>query len=62
MPSDVPAVLAWLARAQASAEPIACRLALQAGDAAGRGVVAAARANPMALGVLVTWVDDVPKA
>jgi PAS domain-containing protein len=62
MPSDVPAVLAWLAGAQASAEPIACRLALQAGDAAGRGVVAAARANPMALGVLVAWVDDVPKA
>lgn len=61
-PSDVPVVLAWLARAQASAEPIACRLALQAGDAAGRGVVAAARANPMAAGVLVAWVDDVPKA
>lgn len=61
-PADVPAVLAWLARAQASAEPIACRLVLQAGDAAGRGVVAAARANPMAPGVLVAWVDDVPKA
>jgi len=28
----------------------------------GRGVVAAARANPMAPGVLVAWVDDVPKA
>jgi len=61
-PSDVPVATAWLAHAQTSAEPIACRLVLQAGDAAGRGVVAAARANPMAPGVLVAWVDDASEA
>ena len=60
--SDVPAVRTWLAHAQASAQSTACRFALQASDTGRRAVVAAARANPMAPGVLVAWVDDVTGA
>jgi nitrogen fixation/metabolism regulation signal transduction histidine kinase len=61
-PSDVPAVRAWLAHAQASPQSTACRFALQESAAGRRAVVAAARANPMASGVLVAWVDDVAEA
>jgi PAS domain-containing protein len=55
--ADVPVVQAWLARAAQSAEPMPLQLQLYAQGAAVRCVCAAARANPMAPGVLVAWVD-----
>jgi hypothetical protein len=55
--ADVPVVQAWLVRAAQSAEPIPWLLQLHAQSAAVRRVCAAARANPMAPGVLVAWVD-----
>lgn len=55
--ADVPVVQAWLARAAQSDEPMSLQLQLYAQGAAVRCVCAAARANPMASGVLVAWVD-----
>lgn len=59
-PHDVPGVQAWLARAGQSAEPVAWPLQLTAQGQAAQGVCAAARANPMAPGLLVAWVDAPP--
>lgn len=57
---DVPRVQAWLARARQSAAPVALGLQLHAQGQVSRSVCAAARANPMAPGVLVAWVDAPP--
>jgi len=56
--ADVPGVQAWLSRAGLSAEPLSLQLKLHAQGQALHGVCAAARANPMAPGVLVAWVDE----
>jgi nitrogen fixation/metabolism regulation signal transduction histidine kinase len=55
--ADVPGVQAWLSRAGQSAEPLSLQLKLHAQGQALHGVCAAARANPMAPGVLVAWLD-----
>ena len=60
-PADMAPVQAWLARARQSDEPLALSFSLQAQGQPLRTVWAAARANPMALGVLVAWVDAAPQ-
>lgn len=55
--NEIPQVQAWLSRARQSDQPVSLALNLHTTGFAARAVCAAARANPMAPGVLVAWVD-----
>ena len=61
--TDVPRVQDWLAQAQQQAEPVSMHLRWHVNGrepgAAVHGVCAAARANPVAPGVLLAWVREV---
>ena len=55
--ADVPRVQAWLTQALARQEAVSLAWTLRVPGREGRGVIAAARANPLAPGVLLAWVD-----
>lgn len=57
---DRPRVQAWLDQAQQSDQPVALGFVLRLPKSPVQPVVAAARANPLAPGVLVSWVDAAP--
>lgn len=56
-PASRPRAQEWLGRAQHSQAPMALGLSLHIQGLPERRVCAAARANPLAPGVLVAWVD-----
>ena len=56
-PLERPRVQAWRKDAQRSAKPISLGFSLQLKDATTRTVWAAACANPLGQGVLMSWVD-----
>lgn len=55
--ADGPRAQAWLARSQKGQLTPSLALVLHAPEREGRAVVAAARANPLAPGVLLAWFD-----
>jgi len=55
--ADVPHFQAWLAQALASQEAMSLAWTLRVPGSEGRAVIAAARANPLAPGMLLAWVD-----
>lgn len=57
VPADRPRAQSWLLQAQRSDQAISMGLTLNSQNPTGRQVCAAARANPLAPGVLVVWVD-----
>lgn len=56
-PMDRPRVQAWRKNAEQRSQPISLGFSLQAGGATARAVWAAACANPLSPGVLMSWVD-----
>jgi PAS domain-containing protein len=58
--ADVERVQAWLEHAQHSEEAVSIHFVLRAPGRADRPVVAAACLNPMAPGMLLSWVDAEP--
>jgi PAS domain-containing protein len=57
---DVPRVQIWLSRAMQGQQPPAQAWVLRVVGREGRAVVAAARINPCAPGVLLAWIDAPP--
>jgi PAS domain-containing protein len=55
--AEMPHVLSWLSQARQSTLPVPMALRLRAHNAAGMTVCAAACANPMAAGCLLSWVN-----
>jgi PAS domain-containing protein len=55
--ADGPRAQAWLTQAMASKEASSMALLLRVPAPQGRAVIAAARANPLAPGMLLAWVD-----
>ena len=55
--ADVPRVQAWLTQALTRQEAMSLALTLHVPGHDGRAVVAAARANPLAPGLLLAWVN-----
>lgn len=58
--ADVPRVQSWLTQAQARQEASSMAWTLRVPGQKDRAVIAAARANPLAPGVLLAWVDAPP--
>jgi PAS domain-containing protein len=55
--ADVPRVQAWLTQALARLDAMSLAWTLRVPSHEGREVIAAARANPLAPGVLLAWVN-----
>jgi PAS domain-containing protein len=55
--ADVPRAQAWLTQSMTHPEATSLAWTLRAPGHEGRAVIAAARANPLAPGVLLAWVD-----